>query len=192
MLCAGAAAVLAVVVGIVASGGQAPGPPGLTQLPAPPTPVTAGTGYDGARISVPRAGRPALVTFLFAECPDICPRTAREIAQALDAVGDAAQEIDVVAVSVDPVGDTPEAVRAFLERHDLLGRMDYIVGTRKELAPLWRAWEVAAQPPGRAVSAHSARIVVIDDEGRQVGAYSAGIPIAVSDLSAQILELTGG
>ena len=33
---------------------------------------------------------------------------------------------------------------------------------------------------------------LIDGEGRQVGAYSAGIPIAVSDLSAQILELTGG
>jgi protein SCO1/2 len=192
MLSAGAAAVLAVVVGMAASGGQAPGPPGLTQLPAPATPITAGTGYDGARVSVPRAGRPALVTFLFAGCPDICPRTAREIAQALDAVGDAAQEIDVVAVSVDPVGDTPEAVRAFLERHDLVGRMDYIVGTRKELVPLWKAWEVVAQPPGRAVSAHSARIVLIDEEGSQVGAYSAGIPIAVSDLSAQILELTGG
>jgi protein SCO1/2 len=90
------------------------------------------------------------------------------------------------------VGDTPEAVRAFLERHDLVGRMDYIVGTRKELVPLWKAWEVVAQPPGRAVSAHSARIVLIDEEGSQVGAYSAGIPIAVSDLSAQILELTGG
>lgn len=192
MLTAGAAAVLAVVVGMSASGGPPPGPPGLTQLPAAPTPVTAGTGYDGTPVSVPRAGRPALVTFLFAACPDICPRTAREIALALDQAGDAADDIDVVAVSVDPPGDTPAAVRAFLERHDLVGRMDYIVGSRKELAPLWKAWQVAAQPPGRTVSAHSARIVLIDDEGRQIGAYSAGIPIAVSDLSAQILELTGG
>ena len=171
MLVAGAAAVLAVVVGISASGGVPPGPPALTQLPAVLTPVTAGTGHDGLPVSVPREGRPALVTFLFAACPDICPRTAREIAQALDDVGDAADEIDVVAVSVDPSGDTPAAVGAFLERHDLVGRMEYIIGTRKELAPLWKAWEVTAQPPGRAVSAHSARIVLIDDEGRQVGAY---------------------
>lgn len=192
MLTAGAAGVLAVVIGIAASGGAPPGPPGLTQLPAAGTPVTAGTNYDGSQVSVPRDGRPALVTFLFADCPDICPRTAREIAQALDEVGeDAADDIDVVAVSVDPTGDTPAAVRAFLERHDLVGRMDYIVGTRAELVPLWKAWQVAAQPPGREVSAHSARIVLIDDEGRQVGAYSAGIPIAVSDLSAQILQLTG-
>ncbi|MBJ7456585.1 MAG: SCO family protein [Thermoleophilia bacterium] len=191
MLTAGAAGVLAVVVGISASGGDPPGPPGLTQLPAVGTPVTAGTNYDGAEVSFPRDGRPALVTFLFAACPDICPRTAREIAQALDEVGDAAGDIDVVAVSVDPRGDTPAAVRAFLERHDLVGRMDYIVGTRAELVPLWKAWQVAAQPPGKAVSAHSARIVLIDDEGRQVGAYSAGIPISVGDLSAQILQLTG-
>ena len=192
MLVAGAASVLAVVVGVSSSGGVPPGPPGLTQLPAVQTPVTAGTGYDGLPVSVPRDGRPALVTFLFAACPDICPRTAREIAQALDAVGDAAAEIDVVAVSVNPPGDTPATVKAFLERHDLVGRMDYIVGTRKELAPLWKAWQVAAQPPGRPVSAHSARIVLIDDEGNQVGAYSAAIPISVGDLSAQILELTGG
>ncbi len=191
MLCAGAAAVLAVVVGLASSGSVPSGPPSLTALPEPETPLTAGTGYDGTSVSVPKDGRPAIVTFLFADCPDICPRAAREISQALDRVGpDVAGEIDVVAVSVDPVGDTPAKVRAFLELHGLVGRMDYIVGTRRELVPLWKAWQVAAQPAGTTVSAHSARIVLIDDDGRQVGAYSAGIPVSVSDLAAQIIQLT--
>jgi len=190
MLAACVAAVSAVVVGIAAPGEGSPGASGLTDTGDHAAPLTAGTGCDGAPVSVPREGRPALVTFLFADCPDICPRAAREISLALDRVGPVADEIDVVAVSVDPEGDTPAAVRAFLARHDLIGRMHYIIGSRRELAPIWKAWQVAAQPRGKEVSAHSARIVLVDREGRQVGAYSAGIPVSVGDLAAEIETLS--
>ena len=190
MLAACVAAISAVVVGLAASGGS-PRPSGLTDTGSHDAPPTSGTGYDGARVSVPTPGRPAIVTFLFADCPDICPRAAQEISLALDQVGDTADQIDVVAVSVDPEGDTPAAVRAFLARHRLVGRMDYIVGTRAELVPIWKAWAVAAQPRGRPVSAHSARIVLVDRKGRQVGAYSAGIPVTVSDLAEQMRSLAG-
>lgn len=143
-------------------------------------------------MSVPTPGRPAIVTFLFADCPDVCPRAAQEISLALERIGTVADDLDIVAVSVDPEGDTPAKVRAFLARHDPIGRMEYIAGTRAQLAPLWRAWAVAAQPRGEPVSAHSARIVLVDREGRQVGAYSAGIPASVSDLAEQMRSLVAG
>ena len=188
MLAACVAAISAVVVGLAASG-STPEPSGLRDTGRHDAPPTTGTGYDGAPVSVPTAGRPAIVTFLFADCPAICPRAAQEISLALDQAGEAAQGLDVVAVSVDPEGDTPAKVRAFLARHDLIGRMDYIVGTRAQLVPIWKAWAVAAQPAGKPVSAHSARIALVDREGRQVGAYSAGIPVRVSDLAEQMRSL---
>jgi protein SCO1/2 len=158
---------------------------------APPrlAPRTAGRDIDGAPVVVPRKGRPALVTFLFATCPDVCPLVASEISRALDRLGPTASGLDVVAVSVDPQGDTPRTVRDFLRRHRLTGRMRYIVGSERELQPIWRAWYAAAQPPGELGSVHTARIVLIDRTGRQVGAYSAGIPVSVDDLAADMRAL---
>jgi protein SCO1/2 len=141
---------------------------------------------------VPERGRPALVTFLYASCPDICPMTAAEIAGALDRLGDRADQIDVVAVSVDPAGDTPAAVRRFLRRHGLEGRMRYVIGSEARLRPIWGAWYVAAQTAGAARSTHSARVVLVDREGRQAGAYSAGLPISIDDLAADMRALIEG
>lgn len=97
-------------------------------------PETAGRGADGRPVRLP-SGRPTMVTFLFTECPDVCPLVASQIATALDRAGPAGDQIDVVAISVDPANDTPAAVRKFLARHDLQGRMRWMIGTRAELEP---------------------------------------------------------
>ena len=166
-------------------------PPALT---APPT---SGRASDGSTIRLPSpAGRPAMVTFLFTECPDVCPLVARHIAAALDRAGPAASGIDVVAISVDPSGDTPSAVARFLRRHNLEGRMQYMVGTRAELQPVWDAWQVAAQSEDHHVahgarrSVHSAPVIFIDGAGRQVARFPPGVPSTPSDLEAEIRALT--
>lgn len=159
--------------------------------PSRPAPATAGTGFDGRPVSVPTSGRPALVTFLFADCPDVCPTIAAVIAAALDDLGPAADQLDVVAISVDPRGDTPQAVGDFLDRFRLRGRMSYVTGTRAELAPLWRDWLVVAQPEGEDASIHSARVVLIDRDGRQVASYAAGITVPTGDLTADLRTLIG-
>lgn len=166
----------------------------LNASPVRPTrdaPLTQGTGHDGTPVSAPTPGRPALVTFLFANCPDVCPMISETIRQALERVGPDADNVDVVAVSVDPEGDTPAAVGKFLKVHRLDGRMDYIVGTRAELSPLWKDWMVAAQPAGENMSIHSARVVLVDADGRQVGSYPGGIAVPVADLAQDITALAG-
>jgi protein SCO1/2 len=185
---AGALATLA-ALGLARSGGPAPRLNAEPVTPARAAPPTAGRDVDGTPVSVPRPGRPAVVTFLFANCPDVCPLVASEISRALDRLGPAAAGLDVVAVSVDPRGDTPAAVRDFLRRHRLTGRMRYLIGSERELRPIWRAWYAAAQPARAPASVHTARIVLVDRTGRQVGAYSAGVPIPVEDLAADLRTL---
>jgi len=48
----------------------------------------------------------------------------------------------IIAVSVDPKGGTPATVKAFLAAHEMTGRMEYLIGRKKELAPVWRAYGV--------------------------------------------------
>jgi protein SCO1/2 len=186
------AAVAALLVSLAAFGGG--GGVSLNADPVEPArdaPLTAGRDANGEKVSVPEPGRPAIVTFLYTHCPDICPLTAQEISQALDQADVTTDDIDVVAISVDPKGDTPAAVQAFLERHGLTGRMRYIVGSAADLRPLWKSWLIAAQPEGAINSIHSARVVLVDREGRQVGSYAAGLPIDVGDLAADIRSLAG-
>lgn len=92
-------------------------------------------------------GDPVLVTFVYASCPDICPllmqniRTAREDAGALGA------RTRVIAVSVDPEGDTPAVVRRFLQARRLQGQVEYLVGSRAVLEAVWDDWHIARGVP---------------------------------------------
>jgi protein SCO1 len=106
-------------------------------------------------------GRPTVVTFLYTSCRDTCPLVADQIRGALDDLGRA---VPVVAVSVDPRGDTPLAAKRFLARHGLTGRARFALGTHAQLAPVWRQFGV--QPQGPRFD-HTPSTVLLDRTGRQ-------------------------
>ena len=50
----------------------------------------------------------------------------------------------IYSVSVDPDGDTPERAKAFVKRRGLDPKtFRYLLGTREELKPVWRAYGIA-------------------------------------------------
>ena len=79
-------------------------------------------------------GRYVLVTFLYTHCPDVCPLIAANLNAALRTLGAGTKHVRVLAVSVDPKGDTAAAVRAYRTRMHLLPQFRYLIGTRAELA----------------------------------------------------------
>src|SRR5215471_13774070 len=50
-------------------------------------------------------GKPVVLTFLYTHCPDVCPLTAEKIHTTMQSLGNSAQNVAVVAVSMDPKGD---------------------------------------------------------------------------------------
>jgi protein SCO1 len=121
-------------------------------------------------------GRAVLVTFLYTHCPDVCPLIASNLRVALDEMGPAAaSKAEVIAVSVDPRGDTSKAVAAFLARHEMTGRMQYLIGSASQLARVWSAWGVGseqdAQQPG--LVNHSGLVYGITASGKQATIYAA-------------------
>jgi len=119
---------------------------------------TSGKRFDARSLR----GRVSVVTFVYSTCQDTCPLTAEQIRGALDQLGKHAPP--VIAISVKPDQDTPFHVHRFLVEHRLLGRMTYLVGTRAQLAPVWKEFAVA---PDEANSPHSVDTVVLDRRGRQ-------------------------
>jgi protein SCO1/2 len=120
------------------------------------------TDQDGHTVS--RAaldGRPAVFAFLYSHCQDTCPSEVQTIRGAMDEVG---HDLPVYGISVDPANDTPRSAQAFLLEQKMKGRMEFLVGARSELEPLWRAFGIAPQRRGRE---HSAYVVLVDRRGRQ-------------------------
>jgi protein SCO1 len=114
--------------------------------PARPAPPLKLRNYLGQPVNLDSyRGKAVLVTFLYTNCPDICPLIASNLRVAQNLMGRAmASKMQIIAVSVDPRGDTPKAVAAFLARHELTGRMQYLIGSPKELVPVWQAWGVGS------------------------------------------------
>jgi protein SCO1/2 len=127
----------------------------------------------GARVRLAQfRGKAVMLTFIYDHCPDTCPLIVDKLRQAQVRLGANAHELQVLAVSVDPRGDTPATVAAFLAKHRMTGRMDYLIGTSKELAPVWQAYGIAseASPESREVS-HTALVYGITASGRWLALY---------------------
>lgn len=150
-----------------ASGDAAPtGLHGALRPPQAPAPDFRLRDQDG-RVATMRQyrGRLVVVTFMYSTCRDTCPLTAQQIRGALDQLG---RDVPVLAISVDPAGDTPPHVERFLVEQHMVGRMRYLTGTHAQLAPVWRAYGIQ---PQSAESEHTASTVVDDGAGRQRVGY---------------------
>ena len=118
---------------------------GVLQPPAPAPPIAL-HNYLGQRVSLADyRGKAVLVTFLYTNCPDICPLITSDLRVAQNLMSAATRsKLQIIAVSVDPHGDTRRAVAAFLARHGMTGRMLYLTGSARELSRVWQAWGVGS------------------------------------------------
>jgi protein SCO1 len=120
-------------------------------------------------------GKAVLVTFLYTHCPDICPLITAQLRVAQNLMGPAtASKAQIIAVSVDPRGDTPKAVAAFLAHHEMTGRMQYLIGSARELAPVWAAWGVGSERDAQKPEFinHSGLIFGISATGKRITVYA--------------------
>ncbi len=178
-----AASVCLVLSGCAGSSASSPVSP-LSQLDvklAAPRQLQAATPQFALRDSVGKLvrisqfkGKATLLTFIYDHCPDTCPLIVANLHTALLRLGPKARELQIIAVSVDPKGDTPATVKAFLAAHEMTGRIDYLIGTQKELAPVWRAYgvQVVASPEQREQAVgHSAFVYGITGRGSVLVLY---------------------
>ena len=115
-------------------------------------------------------GRPVLITFMEANCQELCPFVAEKIRSAVGQIDRAGRHIAVLAVSTDPEGDSPQIVRRFSREHGLLRRWHYLTGSRSELGAVWEAYHVYAAPkdaPAVLRDGHTSAIYLIDAQGHQ-------------------------
>jgi protein SCO1 len=183
--------VVAGVVALVASGGSSSSNANSTTKtlahsaykaeaelnPPAAAPPIALRNYLGQPVNLDSyRGKAVLVTFLYTNCPDVCPLITSNLRVAQNLMGPkVADKVQIIAVSVDPKGDTKKAVASFLARHEMTGRMQYLVGSAHELAQVWKAWGVGSERDVKQPQFvnHSGLIYGITASGKRATLYSA-------------------
>ena len=124
-------------------------------------------------------GKIVLLTFLYTQCPDICPLMADNLNAALLELDPAAREdVRVLAVSVDPERDTPATVRGYVKVHRLVPQFRYLIGSERRLTRVWEKFEVQAAARDPELIDHTAYTLLIDRAGR-------GLVLYPSDFTAE-------
>jgi protein SCO1 len=177
----GATAVAALAFGLSACGGSSSDSPspsfaGLRAKPPKPVPPLALNDSLGHRVNIDSyRGKAVLVLFIYTHCPDICPLMVGHLHAAQHELGSEASKVQIIAVSVDPKGDTPKTVRAFLRARQMTGRMEYLIGSRPQLERTWKAWGIGAKVDKHNpdLVEHSAEVVGVSASGKITTLYPA-------------------
>jgi protein SCO1/2 len=111
-------------------------------------------------------GKVVMITFLYTHCPDACPLAATHINDALGSLGPRRDDVVVLAVSVDPKGDTPSAVGRFVRLHRLRPQFHYLTGSARALGRVWRLYNVSSVRRGGPDVDHTLYILVLDRSGK--------------------------
>jgi protein SCO1/2 len=144
--------------------------------PPQPTPDFTLTDQSGQKVSMAdQRGKLVLLTFLYTNCPDVCPLITQNLNQALQMLGASRDDVRVLAVSVDPEGDTPKSVDEYAKAHHLLPEFHYLIGSREELTRVWKAYDVAAVASDPELVDHTAYTMLVDQSGEGRVIYDASV-----------------
>ena len=163
---------LAAVAGVLLALSREPGADGLeitngwvgAQRPAgQPVPDFTLTNQDGKQVdSKALKGHPVVFAFVYSTCRDTCPAQVQTIKGALEHVDKPG--VKVIGISVDPANDTAKRAQSFLLKQGMTGRMEFLLGTRAQLQPVWDAFAIQ---PQKGNLEHTSHTVLADARGFQ-------------------------
>jgi protein SCO1 len=138
-------------------------------------------------------GKVVVLFFGYTQCPDVCPTTLAEIAQAKQLLGAAGARVQGVFVTLDPERDTPQVLKAYLANFDptfvaLRGTPQQIAAVAKDFKIFYQ--KVPGKTPGSYTLDHSAAAYVYDPQGRLrlYTRYGSGPQALASDVKLLLDE----
>ena len=133
------------------------------------------------------AGKVVVVFFGYTQCPDACPTTLAEIAQAKKLLGAEGAKVQPVLITVDPERDKPEVLKAYVGNFGpdfiaLRGTPEQTAAVAKDFKVYYK--KVDSKTPGAYLMDHSAASYVYDTQGRLrlYARYNGGAQALADDI----------
>lgn len=141
-------------------------------------------GYRGNLVtSAQLRGRVVLLTFLDSHCTDACPVIANVVSRTVEQLTPRERrEVRAIAVTTDPVHDTPATIRTFLARQRATGTLEYLDGSERELRRVWDDFFVLSSLESGRAEIHSAPVRIYDRESVWVATLHVAADLDESNL----------
>jgi protein SCO1 len=132
-------------------------------------------------------GKVVVVFFGYTQCPDVCPTSMAELAEAKKLMGADGDKVQGLFITIDPERDTPEVLKAYMANFDpgflaLGGTPEQVAAAAKEFKIFFR--KVPGQTATSYTMDHSAASFTFDTQGRLrlYTRYGSGAQVLASDL----------
>lgn len=189
--CIAIAVALAIITVVVVSG-RAPTSDGA-EVTSTGQPLVGGdfklVNQDGQPVDQTMLnGKWSLVFFGFTYCPEFCPTTLAELGAVQQRLGDKADNLQIVFISVDPERDTPQALKDYLSSDGFPKGTIGLTGTPEQVATAAKAYRAFYQKVGEGegyTMNHSLTVYLMGPDGkfRTAVAYGMG-----PDKTTRIIE----
>ena len=138
-------------------------------------------------------GKVVVVFFGFTQCPDVCPTSLSELAEAKRLLGADGDKLQGLFISVDPARDTPEVMKQYMASFDPSFLALYAAPDKlPELAKSYKIYykKVDGPTPTSYTMDHSAGSYVYDPQGRirLYHRYGSGAPALAGDVKKLLAE----
>lgn len=114
-------------------------------------------------------GSVVVLFFGYTHCPDVCPSTMARLHEVMKTLGDEAQRVQVLFVTLDPERDTAELLAQYVPAFDprflgLYGTPNAVAATAKDFKIFYQ--KQPGSRPGNYTIDHTAGLYVFDPRGR--------------------------
>ena len=137
-------------------------------------------------------GRFQLIAFGYTYCPDICPTTLVEMAAILKQLGDQADRLQPIFVTVDPERDSAKVLKTYTEFFDprILGLTGSPALVRRAADNFKIRYAKVSEPGAENYAVdHSAGMILLGPDGAFIKKFAFATP--VDEISAQLREVIG-
>jgi protein SCO1/2 len=106
-------------------------------------------------------GKVVAISFIFTRCPDVCPLETARMREVQEILGDrVGRDVFMYSISIDPEHDTPEVLRAYMEKFDVGPGWIFLTGNRADITLLRRRLGLYDEGEGSNLSKHTVSSIV--------------------------------
>jgi len=103
------------------------------------------TDQNGIRVNLKnllQTNKPVMLDFIYCSCTTTCPVLSTTYANIQNRIAPDTQRVQLVSISVDPVNDTPQAMKGYLNRYHAKPGWEFLTGSIEEIDKVLKAFRI--------------------------------------------------